>query len=465
MRRRLLPQALRCRRSSAPMRCPLIKRKLPSQTGRVWLACHRLDTRPRTEWRAGSRRTRSEIGRDRRAADGRIIINGADRTDREVIADLIGLAPGDMLTTNRLARASRRLAELPIASDIRLQYRPGERGTADLSIDVEEKSLFPEWWEGWAVVVGEAIFKDGVTIDIAGPLAGAKSGRSERGGSASVLACNLASRFQPARCRVSRGSRGCGNDRPYRVGSAATGPLLEEKERSLGVSLADWANPALRWEAGTAFTQFDERSFVALQGALQRRLLQERLALMLNVGQFLPVNGSSAFFVGDVSADWQSRVPTGRAVPFWSAWVGYTATTAAAPLAKWPGASTGKGRNATLRAHKLLEQNVVTGEVFGRRLFYASAEYERPVYRHEMGTLGFAVFVDSARAWQRLDSPLPLRCMWTSALASGCARQDSAAPSEWTTPGDCATGRRQCRQPDRGMAEALRVRQRNHLRA
>ena len=40
----------------------------------------------------------------------RIVIEGAERTDLDVIADLIRLAPGDMLPVDRLARASRRLS-------------------------------------------------------------------------------------------------------------------------------------------------------------------------------------------------------------------------------------------------------------------------------------------------------------------------------------------------------------------
>lgn len=338
---------------------------------------------------------------------GRIIIDGAERTDLDVIADLIRLAPGDVLTVDRLARASRRLSELPIASEMRMQYQPGERGSADLMIAVEEKRLLPDWWKGWAVVIGEAIFKDGVNIDIAGPL-----GRGE--------VWEVGTRWRRERPRLQLGLEipagrlpgvlsveGLWERQTYRPGSTGDGPLLEERERTLGLSLADWANPGLRWQAGSGFSQFDDASFVAVQGGLERRLLKERLALMVNAGHWFSVDGTGGFSVGDISADWRSRVPTGRPMPFWTAWIGYSATTADAPLAKWPGASTGKGRNAILRAHKLLEHNVVTGEAFGRQLFFASAEYERPFYTHELGTAAFAVFADTARAWDRIYSPLP----------------------------------------------------------
>ena len=339
-----------------------------------------------------------------------ITIDGAERTDLQVIADLIALSPGDTLTDSRLARANRRLSELPVASDVQLRYRPGERGSADLSITLEEKSLFPKWWEGWAVVGAEAIFKDDLGVDIAGPL-----GRAE--------VWEIGYRWKRERPRLMFGLEmpagplpgvfvvdGLWERQTYRLGSTADGALVEERERRIGLGLADWAGPNVRWQAGGAFDQFDDRSFVALQGAVERRLMAERLALMLTAGQWFGFNGEPGFTQADVSANWRSHVPTGRAIPMFTAWIGYTASTADAPLALWPGASTGKGRNAILRAHKLLEQDIVSGEVFGRRLFYATAEYERPVYAHELGTLGVAAFIDTARAWDRIysDWPSPL---------------------------------------------------------
>jgi hypothetical protein len=193
----------------------------------------------------------------------------------------------------------------------------------------------------------------------------------------------------------------------YRVGTATDGPLVEARERRFGVALADWANAQVRWQAGGAFDRFDDRTFVALQGTVEHRLLNDRAALVLTAGHWLGIGETPEFTQVDIVANWRSRLPTGRAAPQWTGLIGYTTSSAAAPLAVWPGASTGKGRNATLRAHKLLEHDIVTGEVFGRRLLYGTVEYERPAYVHDLGTLGVAVFADAARAWDRLVSNRP----------------------------------------------------------
>jgi outer membrane translocation and assembly module TamA len=56
----------------------------------------------------------------------------------------------------------------------------------------------------------------------------------------------------------------------------------------------------------------------------------------------------------------------------------------------------------------LLRDNVVTeGAVFGRRLAHGSLEYARPVAHTVAGGVALAGFVDTARAWQRLDSLAP----------------------------------------------------------
>jgi hypothetical protein len=333
---------------------------------------------------------------------GRITFDGLERTDREVILRLIDLQPGALLNASRLSRASRRLGELPIAGDATIEYRPGEQNTADLHLTFDEQTLFPDGWKGWSVVGAEAIFKDHLSVEIAGPL-----GRGD--------VWDVGYRWKPERPLVSLALEipagplpgvavidGFWERQTYRIGPAAGSPLLEEREIRIGAALADWATPTLRWQAGAAFNRFDDRSYGALQGSLDRRLLSERLALVLELGHWISAGEDDAFSRGNVAANWRSRAPTGRYEPGWTAWLGYTATTARAPLALWPGASTGKGRNAILRAHKLLEEDIVTGEVFGRRLLYSTVEYERPLYVHDMGAVGWAVFVDGARAWDRI---------------------------------------------------------------
>jgi len=336
---------------------------------------------------------------------GRITFDGLERTDREAVLRQLDLAPGDALTSARLARAERRLGELPIAGNAAIEYRPAEQ-TAHLHVIFDEQTLFPDGWKGWSLVGAQAIFKEHLNVEIAGPL-----GRGD--------VWDAGYRWKTERPLVSLALQipagplpgvavidGLWERQTYRVGSAA-GPLVEEREIRVGAALTDWVTPGLRWQAGGAFNRFDDRSYVALQGSLDRRLLAERLALVLELGHWIPTGDDGAFSRANVAANWRSQVPSGRYEPGWTAWLGYTTTTADAPLALWPGASTGKGRNAILRAHKLLEEDVVTGDAFGRHLLYSTIEYERPLFVHDMGAVGWAVFVDGARAWDRIIDERP----------------------------------------------------------
>jgi hypothetical protein len=86
---------------------------------------------------------------------------------------------------------------------------------------------------------------------------------------------------------------------------------------------------------------------------------------------------------------------------------GLSLTSAAAPLALWPGAGTGEGRAADLRAHPLLEDDVLTGDVFGRRVWHGTVEYSHPVFVHAAADVAVIGFADAARAWRRRGSAGP----------------------------------------------------------
>jgi outer membrane translocation and assembly module TamA len=55
-----------------------------------------------------------------------------------------------------------------------------------------------------------------------------------------------------------------------------------------------------------------------------------------------------------------------------------------------------------LRAHPLLEEGVVSGPVFGRRLVHNTIEYQQPLRIVMSGALSVAAFADTAAAWHRL---------------------------------------------------------------
>ena len=83
--------------------------------------------------------------------------------------------------------------------------------------------------------------------------------------------------------------------------------------------------------------------------------------------------------------------------------VASTSRGARAPFALWPGAGLGHARGVLLRAHPLLDDGVIAGDVFGRRVYHAGSEWRRwfkPGLR--IVPIAPAVFVDVARAEKRL---------------------------------------------------------------
>jgi hypothetical protein len=112
-------------------------------------------------------------------------------------------------------------------------------------------------------------------------------------------------------------------------------------------------------------------------------------------------SGASASSFGAATLTVAARDRSTRTVPRWSLTSMLARATRHAPRAVWPGAGTGVGRPALLRAHPLLVDDVMAGPAFGRALFSATAEYTVGL----PGAIGrvttLAAFVDSARAWQR----------------------------------------------------------------
>ena len=108
------------------------------------------------------------------------------------------------------------------------------------------------------------------------------------------------------------------------------------------------------------------------------------------------------FYAGSLRLSVRNRVAVGGG-PLLRLDLTYEAASAQAPLALWPGAGTGLGRDLLLRAHPLVSNGVVDGRCFGRRILRGGVEGEAKTVR--LGPVGVsaAVFVDSARVL----APLP----------------------------------------------------------
>jgi hypothetical protein len=113
---------------------------------------------------------------------------------------------------------------------------------------------------------------------------------------------------------------------------------------------------------------------------------------------------------------------------------GYAFASGSAPSSLWPGADTGHARDVLLRAHPLLDDGVIEGGVFGRRVAFGSIEGQhwlRPS-AHGLLRVAPAAFLDVARASRGLattdtrthyDAGAGLRI---SLLGAGVLRIDAA---------------------------------------
>ncbi len=344
-------------------------------------------------------------------------IHGARRTRQPVIARATGLRPRQVLTSEAFARALRRLRALPVAADAQVRYEPIEGGRATLDVVIRERPAAPRGWVALAALGGRALLYDELHADVAGPW---DAGDME----------HLLWRWSAARPRVSfdvavPSSRwvsgvvsfeGLWERQSY--GAAPASPdaaPVRESRRRVGLRLTEWRTSRIQWQAGAALDRLREygardssrvnaRDYLALTSGLDVRLAGDRLALAASGGWWTPFAGGDRFGTGEFLVAWRSTSAT--AAPAWSALAAVDAASRVAPLALWSGAGTGPGRSALLRAHPLLENDVVTGAVFGRSLAHGSLEYARPIGPAPLlGSLSVAGFVDAARAWRRRDVP------------------------------------------------------------
>ncbi len=325
-------------------------------------------------------------------------VEGAERTRPGVVLDAVGLRPTRLLTRDAFARAARKLDELPAASSTELTQRPAANGSVRVTAAIQERALVPKGLTDWAVVAGRSLFVGDMKIDVAGPFGAGEvfSTTFRWAENRPRVAFELAvpelgplpgvTRFEVAWDRQA-----------YGIVPDGAEPFRETRQRA-GVGVGDWAASWLAWHAGTAFDRFDDQNHVALNAGVDVRVMSDLVAIMLGMETWVPTNGGSRFTATDLAAAWRSSRDL---APPWTAIVGTTIATDAAPMALWPGASAGRGRGVRLRAHPLHTHGIVTSEVFGRRLAYASLERQHLVKTFSIATIGVAGFVDAAQAWQR----------------------------------------------------------------
>ena len=324
-------------------------------------------------------------------------VSGLDKLRYDVAAGLMQLEPRDTLTSAKLARARRRLSELPVASLSSVTYAPAGGGRTNVEAAIVERPAFPSGVVPVAVIGARALTDREVAVTVAGLTGGGE-------------ALTASWRWWTRRPRVGLSFEAPSPSR--RLGSVwrvdafhdeqtyATDREFTETWRGARFSAADWLTPEWRAELGIGLDQFQGiGSSGSIAASLERRARHDDWRVITSVGLYAGDLTTATF---SARADWRSpRRPTGTA---FLARAGLQIAGDEAPLALWSGAGTEPVRDALLRAHSLLDDGVVTDAVMGRTLLSGGAEW-----RHwfQPGPRPFrlapAVFVDAARAARSSD--------------------------------------------------------------
>lgn len=316
-------------------------------------------------------------------------IGGLQRTRFAVAASAIDLPPGTLLTKDRLVRARRRLEAVPAVSGARVTYEPDQDDRATIRAVVLERPLVPSGMLPLAGVAAAALAERELLVDVASASGGGERWRG-------------AWRWWERRPRLALGFAApapfggvwsldvAGERQTY----GSPGAELRERRRSAVLSASDWITGTVRIDGALGLDRWDGASSALVRGGVTRvlasGLAEARLDVTMAGGGFRGAAISAA-------SQWQSS--NDRSGSVLHARAGVAAASSSLPLAFWPGAGTGQGREPLLRAHPLLRDGRIAG-VFGSRLVHAGIEWRR--WRSPLARairMAPAAFVDAARAF------------------------------------------------------------------
>jgi Papain-like cysteine protease AvrRpt2 len=319
-------------------------------------------------------------------------VDGLVRTRHRVVTDRMSLVPGEVLTPWGLARARRRLAELPAAGASRVEVRPVGGGLAEVDAAVVERPLTPTSRLALGALAARAAVNREVAWQVASP-----TGSGER--------FDVAARWWQARpavavaltvpleSRVIDGIvklEGSFSRESFLRRSPSIDSIVEDR-RGAAVSLSDWATANVRWDATVRVDRWTDRGMLLGVGSALERRAGEQAAVRLQ-GDVWPAGGFGAASLG---ARWRwTRDGADQLLASLTAGL----ASQKAPRALWSGAGTGHGRRLLLRAHPLLDDGVIAGEAFGRRLVHGSVEWRQRLAAIGPLLLQAAVFADAAAA-------------------------------------------------------------------
>jgi hypothetical protein len=337
-------------------------------------------------------------------------VDGLSRIRYRAVARQLSLPPGSLLTSRAFVRARRRLAAMPAPSMTRLSLKPLPQGAAQVNVALLERPLL----FGGPLDAGgaglRALAEREVSLEVASPMGNGElwtaGYRWRHHRPKAFLALEVPTpRGRPGVWRVA----GFWERQAYAEEPAASEPdgtmpprVRREERRRTALSFADWVASSLHLQVGAALDKFSGRgAHLSLEGNVEAVLAGDRLALEGRIAQWASLERGRSFLAGGFLARWSTEPPEQGG---WQARAGVSRATSDAPLALWPGAGTGTGREPLLRAHPLLDDGVVAGRAFGRTLVHAGIERQSWAWTFKTLRLGWVLFVDGARPWETLRS-------------------------------------------------------------
>lgn len=318
-------------------------------------------------------------------------VQGLERTRHRVISAAMKIDDDQLLTPSSLAMARRRLDLVPALAASRVDYRPIGTGRADLDIAVRERSTWRPSTTQLGVFGVRAVTERTLQASLSSPTGGGE-----------VIAASY--RWWENRPRAEfalttpdlfgwQGMTRIAFADEVQTYASADAANIVETMREATIARRQWLAPAWRYDADAGFHHVRERGdYASFGSAVAWLTAQDRLALSAGARVWDRVDDGEALHARlDVSADQRA---TFSSVIELATRAGWSVVDAAAPRSLWPGAGTGPGRDALLRAHPLLHDNgIINGEAFAPSLFTAGAEATRWWLA---GILGGAVFLDGA---------------------------------------------------------------------
>jgi hypothetical protein len=324
-------------------------------------------------------------------------IDGFERTSSRAVYQYLGEESETTLTPERLRRVQRRIEALPAVQFSRISYRPLPGGTAQLDVNVVERSAFSSPLSLLLRSAWRAVSEQTIGVDAFGL---APSGDALR----------FSGEWQPNRSGAALSAssphlltlpgivtaEAIWDQQAYRVAPTRfdDATVRERRERA-SLSLAHWWAADTRAVVTVAADAWRGRgSYSSLSGDVDQRLLGDRVAVGARAAGWW--SGASAPFYA-ASARWSIRTRTTPERSRVCVDGSYAFANARAPLSLWSGAGTGPARAVLLRAHPLVRDGMIEGEAFGRELLSGSVQAERPIATLGPSTLRMAVFVDAAK--------------------------------------------------------------------